>query len=241
MRIFGGKDYYDYMIQYGFDPLIILNRNNDRMYPESVIQELGKDYINHFNHWCPYQIFHIETQNIIRVGNGLHVNGIVYYFNRFTVVIGNNIYGGTLIHYNNKVIYHYSEKSLEQFLNTLGFSLVNNTINKKYNENVGRENISLENRLIKYMIEKKISIITFTDFNGYTFNKRFTITVNGDNLREFQLYKILNAYDAHAKLSHWVGNVLLSSNQMRDIPNDAVKIAKHGFDKYSFRKQKNRV
>jgi len=241
MRIFGGKDYYDYMMQYGFDPLIILNRNNDKLYPESINQELQKDYMNHFNHWCPYQIFHIETQNIIRVGNGLHVNGIIYYFNRFTVVIGNNIYGGTVVHYDNKVVYHYSDKSLEHFLNILGFSLVNNAIDKRNNENIGRENISLDNRLIKYMIEKKISILTFTDYTGYSFRKRVSITINGDNLKEFQLYKILNGYDVHSKLSHWVGNVLLTSYQMRDIPSDETKIAKHGFDKYSFRKQKASV
>jgi hypothetical protein len=91
------------------------------------------------------------------------------------------------------------------------------------------------------MIEKRISIITFTDWNEYSFNKKPSIIVNGDNLREFQLYKILNGHDVHAKLSHWVGNVLLTSNQMRDMPSDKTKIAKHGFDEYSFRKQKARV
>ncbi len=237
MRIFGGKDYYDYMMQYGFDPLIILNRNDNKLYDESIIQELEKNHINCFNHWCPYQLFHIETQNTIRVRNGFHVKDVVYYFSRFTVVVGNNIYGGTMVSYNYKKEFHYSEKTLEQFLNRIGFSITRNTITKKYNKEIGRENVSLDHQLIEYMIEKKISIITFTDWNEYSFNKKPRIVVNGDNLREFQLYKILNGYDVHSKLSHWVGNVLLTSNHMVDTPSNDVKIAKHGFDKYSFRKQ----
>jgi len=237
MRILGGKDYYDNMIQYGIDPLIILKRNDNKLYNDSIIQELEKNYTNHFNYWCPYQIIHNKTQDIVRVRNSLGVNGIVYYFNRFTVIIGNNIYGGTVIRYNNKTDYYYSENSLESFLNTLGFSLTKSHVIKKYPDSEGHENISLDNRLIKYMIEKKISIITFSDYDPI-FTRPSKVRINGDNLREFQLYKRLNGYEVHQKLSHWVGNVLLTANQMRDTPSNDMKIAKHGFDKFSFRKQK---
>ena len=87
------------------------------------------------------------------------------------------------------------------------------------------------------MIVNKISIITFSDRDPI-FTRRSIVRINGDNLREFQLYKRLNGYEVHQKLSHWVGNILLTSTQMRDTPSNEMKIAKHGFDKFSFRKGK---
>lgn len=63
--------------------------------------------------------------------------------------------------------------------------------------------------------------------------------VNGDDLKDVQFYKVLDAYTVFQELDMWIGGVLASSGRpVVEITDDKVKIAKHGFDSGSFRKPK---
>ena len=63
--------------------------------------------------------------------------------------------------------------------------------------------------------------------------------VNGDDLKDVQFYRVMDAYAAFQEISMWVGGVLSSiGNPMVQITDDRVKAAKHGFDETSFRRAK---
>lgn len=60
-------------------------------------------------------------------------------------------------------------------------------------------------------------------------------------LREIEFYKIVDPFTAFQELSMWIGGVLPTPG--RDMVNieDKYRIAQHGFDKWSFRKQSKNV
>lgn len=63
------------------------------------------------------------------------------------------------------------------------------------------------------------------------------LIINPVNLKACGFYKVLNPFQAYQELSMWVGGVLCGrENPMATISNDD-KIAKHGFDDKSFRKE----
>jgi hypothetical protein len=62
--------------------------------------------------------------------------------------------------------------------------------------------------------------------------------VNADVLKTVEFQKKVTAWEAMQELSMFVGGVLPKEGApMVEITDQTVKIAKHGFDKYSFRKQ----
>jgi len=64
--------------------------------------------------------------------------------------------------------------------------------------------------------------------------------VNSSDLNQFGLQARTNAYQIFQNLSMWVGGVLPKNpNPMVEITDDKVKIAKHGMDRWSFRKHKD--
>ena len=60
------------------------------------------------------------------------------------------------------------------------------------------------------------------------------------NLKDLDFAKVVDPYTLFQELSMFVGGVLpRDSNPMVEITDDKVKIAKHGFDKWTFRKHKD--
>lgn len=65
---------------------------------------------------------------------------------------------------------------------------------------------------------------------------------NSDKLKEFDFIKILDPVKAFQEISMWVGGVLpRPGNPIVEIQDDAIKLAKHGMDKTSFRKPSSKV
>ena len=57
------------------------------------------------------------------------------------------------------------------------------------------------------------------------------------NLKEFKFYKVIDSFQAFQEIQMFIGGVLGSNeNEMIEIA-DKYKIKKHGFDKWSFRKE----
>ena len=57
-------------------------------------------------------------------------------------------------------------------------------------------------------------------------------------LADFEFYRHFGPYQAHQEIAMFVGGVLnQTENRMIELSND-VRIAKHGYDEYSFRAQK---
>jgi hypothetical protein len=63
--------------------------------------------------------------------------------------------------------------------------------------------------------------------------------VNGDNLKDYQLYRVLGALDAFNAISAWVGGVLAGPGpNVVEIVDDEVIRDKKGFDGKSFKREK---
>jgi hypothetical protein len=91
--------------------------------------------------------------------------------------------------------------------------------------------------LISWMIQNRTSIITCNPGFSNRWYADHEWRVNGDNLRAMEFYKAADAFSLFQKISQWVGGVLPSTaNQMVEIKDDLIKVHKHGFDKWSFRK-----
>ena len=97
-------------------------------------------------------------------------------------------------------------------------------------------------KYLERMIQERISIAFYDegDLNLRTPQTRKTPSVqgwkvNGVGLQQLEFFKVLDPYTAYQELSMWVGGVIPKNpNPMVEITNDAVKIAKHGMDKWSF-------
>lgn len=98
----------------------------------------------------------------------------------------------------------------------------------------------------EHCIENSISIMTYglrdDQFGVRSYSRRnnFGYVVNGSNLKDFQFQKVLDPYQAMQELSMWIGGVLpKDGNPMVEITGpEKVLLAKHGFDKMSFKKEK---
>lgn len=74
-------------------------------------------------------------------------------------------------------------------------------------------------------------------FMYYTTSNTLELITNPVNIKACGFYKVLSPFQAYQELSMWVGGVLCGrENPMVTISNDD-KIAKHGFDTKSFRKE----
>lgn len=88
----------------------------------------------------------------------------------------------------------------------------------------------------EFVRENRISIVTlrpsYTKFGSGTDNNIF---LNHDDLGILEFFKVFDPYQAFQELSMWVGNMNSPENNMVQL-SDKELIAKHGFDKWSFRK-----
>jgi hypothetical protein len=88
---------------------------------------------------------------------------------------------------------------------------------------------------LAWLIQNKITVLTYNpQVNG---DSKWRI--NGDDLKDFHFYKVVDPFTLFQEISMWVGGILPgSANPMVQITDDTIKVAKHGFDpKWSFRKQ----
>ncbi len=89
---------------------------------------------------------------------------------------------------------------------------------------------------LNWLITNKIVIITF--YPQPQFSKNIC-RINGDNLKDYQFYKVIDPFTLFQEISMWIGGILPHQGRpMVDITDDKIKIVKHGFDKFSFRKEK---
>lgn len=76
--------------------------------------------------------------------------------------------------------------------------------------------------------------IISSDYN----NHNTYMTING-KLSDYEFYKVFNSFDAFQEIGMFIGGVLVSSENTIINISDSDRIKQYGFDKYSFRKEKN--
>lgn len=93
----------------------------------------------------------------------------------------------------------------------------------------------LHAEVIGCLIENNISILS-VEPKGEERLTHITVGINGSNMKEFQLYKVLDAFSAFQKLSEWTGGILSAAENNMIKLSDKELAKKHGYDKWSFRK-----
>lgn len=100
-------------------------------------------------------------------------------------------------------------------------STVRDVINKKFDKD---HKVTLD---VDWLIENKVICATLSQ-NGVIINPP---------LKPKQFFKVMDAYAAYGELDMWIcGTLAFPQNEMVML-DDKSLIAKHGFDKWSFRKQ----
>jgi hypothetical protein len=120
-----------------------------------------------------------------------------------------------------------------QWLWSVGYELVN----PDKLGNLEGKPTELDTKAILWLIENNVTVMTFYPFSGRP--DAPYCRINGDDLKDLEFYKTLDAFSVFQEIEMWVGGVLAAAgNPMVQITDDKIKVAKHGFDKFSFRKGK---
>jgi hypothetical protein len=226
MRVIGGHDYYDGAAAHGFEPSIIFHRKKDDILLDRgnimkfdiaevfLWDKKREKWIGEFeqSHFKPYIIFVAGT----------FYQGVSYRDNFFYTKeeIENHFECDVKLQSYNYQDYRYHKKKLD---NLPRFS---------YNDNNSLRDFVTNNRIVTALwcpdeLRKKMSY----------HDSRIAWEINGDFLKNYKFFKVLDPWQAFQEIQMFVGGVLpRNPNPMVEITNDKIKIHKHGFDlKTSFR------
>lgn len=224
MRIIGGRDYYDSAIAYGIDPDVVFVRKAEKSNKLPMLDRslwnwpLQKTPDRSLFRWksC-YQSHDRDLQPLVT-----YVAGIRYSGAKLTILKG-------MIRKN---YYFWNYEKLVSFLAVEQIYLENNdrygiTVSQHFDLSGSdcHMDICVTERIVTALLIPKI--------NGEPAHW----LINGDNLKEVEFFRCLDPYRCFQEISMFVGGVLPKlGNKMVQITDDKIKVKKHGFDKWSFRK-----
>jgi hypothetical protein len=238
MRIIGGKDYYDSAMAYGRDTDIVFVRNQNSIVPAN------KD--------CPLEDRTLDLR-IKPKGCAYFEDADSYYSNRIwerveevVVYFAGKRYGGLKFYVDsilkNELAYFWNYEDFKIFMakKEIGFKVADiswrgpnaygYTEEKMIKHFTPRDATKEE---MDWLVANRVSIAILTR------NEReWNWEINSDRLSKLFFFRMLDPYTAFQELSMFVGGVLpRNPNPMVEITSEKVKVAKHGFDKWSFRKR----
>ena len=235
MKIIRGKDYYDYALAYGVDPEIVLARDNidiskDDKFLRNNIHSSYRDFevLDKDEKYLPW------VHNRLKFAHGKYLNIV----SRTVIVAGVQHFGyrlDTESEYEiESSVYAWSEEELKKLVESFGFGFRRRKrmfTNEYFN---GIFEWKCNDTLLDYLKKNRYHIVTLN--NNYD-----DWRANGDNLKDFQFFKKMDPFQITQELSMWIANLPKDPlPKPLDITDNNVKIAKHGFDKFSFRKAKSK-
>lgn len=241
MRIIHGSDYYDSALAFGSDTSIVLVREKSwildheqlRSTSELVLPLIGLRAKN--NKRRSMDLSHGWTDSL----------GLDHNLQPIKVwIAGTEWHGlwhrsGVPGHASNEsFIWHW--RSVDQLMNQHGLVLEDQARKHTWwrQENIGEDWFGEQPSspsTVSWMSKNRVSIITCVPAQQQY--RTWHVRLNGDNLKDVQFFKAIDAYSLFQRLAQWVGGVLPNQgNPTVDITDDRIKIHKHGFDKWSFRK-----
>lgn len=226
MLILGGRDYYDSAAAFGIDKSIVFQRNKTENSKSTNIA------------------YAAEISKIVPAAKARFLYSCNYFLCSVIVIIGDCFWRGIYCHgiCNEKHAYAWSPAALQDMLDKDGIKMEVNSFDQKYvfktiNEEYFGKHESPQN-LVKLMVANQDTIVTavrayrvFDDDFGIK-----EITRNRDNLKDLAFYRACDAYQTNQIISQWRSGVLSNVEHKIVEIRDIDKIAKHGFDKHSFRK-----
>lgn len=241
MRIIGGKDYYDSASQYGIDKTVVFVRRHNEwsalpakdilrsLFDNILYFRISQDTRFYASHCSTYAIEQVAIMVSGKVWRGIRYNGIEF------EKAGSSNYG--------KLKYFWNIDSYKNFAkeHNIRAFVYGDFHNKEIFENIFSCN-EVSKEIIDYLIENQITIVTMilTSQSRNLTIPEINISIDNDNLKDFEFYKIVEPTQMYQMIEQWKTGVLpIKPNTTVDIVDNNIKIAKHGFDKFSFRKPKN--
>jgi hypothetical protein len=90
---------------------------------------------------------------------------------------------------------------------------------------------------LEWMISNRHTIVV-TDYMAS--ENKYISKIDHDILKIHEFYKVLDAHQVYQKIDQWISGVLTNTEKYTvKFTDDKIKISKHGFDKWSFRKMGN--
>lgn len=245
MRIIGGHDYYDSALAYGSDNSVVFLREKTSEIKPELVRVSGVPQID--------IVAKTERDETRYLNRPYSYPQKKFDFTLCSVIVGGSRWNG--VRWNSHKVgessltkYIWDWKSFLQTLNQEKFTLV---VDKKSSRWGGRANItqnyfgekSCSQVEVNWLVENRISILT-CDYDllySVSYSKQYVWKMNGDNLKDMEFYRALDAYSVFQRISQWVGGILATTpNSMVKITDDKILAHKHGFDHWSFRKQPER-
>lgn len=268
MRIIHGKDYYDSALAYGRDDNITFVRNGNPVNyhemveaglvshsPTVILREKGSDDRSgrHRSNFISRRDVDILIGGFSIFFCGKRYNGVKIVENRkpshreaYTIAPS---------------LYFWTKPSFDKWIDSVDLEYYDRLegvgkssyLNRVYKNGGDTERKideffpvkELSDKSQRFMVDNGIAILSPTTVaieNWYNtiVTKEADWIANGTNLHNYDFIKALDPYTAMQELSMWVGGVLpTSGNPIVEITDDKIKVHKHGFDKWSFRKHKN--
>ncbi len=256
MRIIGKRDYYDTALMYGHDPHITFVRGTDTILRTEAAR-LGVEAAERFSLKATNPKVNVRYYHW---GNEYSVAGITYGLTSLAVIVCGIRYHGFRIAVRGGFgperrdeFYHYfwNADSLIRWLH--GEHLTMHAVVPWY-ERQRSKGPKWEDALREYMevrpvtagihalmVARRWTILVYVDDpsrSGREDDRGWTI--NQANLNGVEFYRVVPPNQMFQMIDQWVGGVLPAVGaEMVNIP-DEVRIHKHGFDKHSFRKSKEK-
>lgn len=239
MRLIGGRDYYDSALAYGRDNDIVFVRSepwkmNWKHFKVNPVFASREIILNKSDGWrFRPAAMDYRVSSLISIVAGKRYNAIRFEDMR-------QIKGRI----NRPVKLFYDLASYEKYLNDEWDCRIPKPHNREsgvayfFDRKITPDEYQflIDNRIVTALFDE----CTEVGSNSYGFNRdNEDWIINGDNLKSVSLARVLDPYTCFQEISMWVGGVLpRNPNPMVEITDDKIKVAKHGFDKWSFRKHK---
>ena len=229
MRIIGGKDYYDSAVAFGQDSDIVFIRHKDKRIDSSPIKFPNLDV------YLPHLGYSIEATTS-------HITLLSYY-----LIVAGKVWPIVCIPSNLEPLYCYSYTSLMQCLSSL-YGYKEPTYRYSAIKEKDFFNYKLTSQDLDWLMENKITIMHneyredlsfYTSKYIYNRERSQDWKIDSFDLKQFNLHRQVDPYAMHQEIAMWVGNLGKPGNLMIEI-DEKTKIHKHGFDKFSFRKGKEK-
>ncbi len=245
MRFSGGHDYYDSVLSHGRDESLFFNRSPLEKAVFLPHKESG------FSSAPPSNIEFREDKSFRRE-TGFSCGEKRHDYETITIWFAGERFNGVLLTVSEPSKMGPVKVSHETFWNQEEFLTHLAKIEVKVVDNFYRsEGVRVREKDIReffektakptdisWMVEKKVSIAISARSDHYN---PFSDTkagwyLNCDGLGKLGFARCLDPYSAYQKLSQWLGGVLSGADRpMVQIKDEKVVLAKHGFDKRSFK------
>lgn len=235
MRIIGGHDYYDSALAYGRDDDILFVRDNRQFMHKDTPLEWPVEEIFSYNGRYADRYCHVVNKtNRYTRALVLYICGVRY----FGVEVYESFGSFREIFWTYDKLVDYATKHKLKIVDRSKWSWrPQPSIEDLFNLKTTKEQLD-------WLIENRVALAV----GGYENNEfrdpkdRMVWYCNDaktHSLRSLQFQKVMDPFTLFQELSMFVGNLPKDGPPMVQITDPDIKIAKHGFDKWSFRRHKD--